>query len=137
MPGIYDHLKAEIEARDTAAGISAADLLLLPRELAEVLQRLTRAREADAAELAEALGTTVEELAPHLATLVDKGYVRQLGETAPRYRVNYGRRRARTMPGGIWSRVLERTAPDDDAPDEPAGSGDSGAAPRAAPGGKE
>lgn len=112
MPGIYDRLRSELEARDTASGVSAADLLLLPPELAEVLQRLTRVREADAAALAEALGTTVEGLAPRLALLIEKGYVRQLGETTPRYRVNYGRRRARTMPGGIWSRIVERTASD-------------------------
>lgn len=113
MPGLFDRLQAEIEAREPrepAGGISASDLLSLPPQMAQLLQQLTKLGDASANELALALKMPPDALDPLLADLVTKGYVRVLIDAgSARYRVNYGRRRRRTVPQGLWARLATTT----------------------------
>jgi predicted transcriptional regulator len=109
MPSLYDRLQDEIDRRTVQPGLNPADLLELAPDVRRLVQDIARRGDASAAELAPALGVTVEEAASLLGDLEQKGLVRGQGEGAVRrYQVDFGRRPAREVPLDIWAALSDR-----------------------------
>jgi hypothetical protein len=109
--GIFDSIQEEIDARDRRGGISAADLLDLPDRLRRPMNLITRRGPHTAAQVAESLGEPVEEILQALNGLAEKGYLeREETEAGWIYRTRFARRRARQLPGGIWSALGQRAS---------------------------
>lgn len=158
MPGIFDRVQAEVDARaprDAREGLSALELLQLPPADVEIVQRLLRGGATDAAALAGALGQPLADVEARLASLLAKGLVQRSDDDPPRYWLHAVRRRVR-VPEGMWARLVDRTpgrgataphggddagtapapgksAPDNPAPDNPAPDSIDGADGTAAP----
>ncbi len=111
MPGIFDRVQAEVDARaprDARDGLSALELLQLPPADVEIVQRLLRGGATDAAALAGALGQPVADVEARLASLLAKGLVQRSDDDPPRYWLHAVRRRVR-VPEGMWARLVDRT----------------------------
>lgn len=112
MPGIFDRVQAEVDARaprDVRQGLSALELLSLKPEEVAIVQRLLRRGASDAAALADDLALPVADIEPRLDDLVAKGLVQRSGDAVPRYWLHAVRRRVR-MPEGMWANLVDRTA---------------------------
>ena len=131
MPGLFDRLQSEIDRRDDVPGFSPADLLTLTDDLRRVIQALMRRGDASAAELAEHVDLSADEVAKVLDALVEKGMATPtVGPAdAPRWRAQLGRRRGRAVPAGIWARLAERTDAAEDAPEDPPAPSEAGPEP--------
>jgi predicted transcriptional regulator len=109
--GIFDSIQEEIDARDRRSGITAADLLDLPPRLRRLMNLITRRGPHTAAQAAESLGESVEEVVQTLNGLAEKGYLeREETEEGWVYQTHFARRRGRKLPGGIWSALGQRAS---------------------------
>lgn len=111
MPGIFDRVQAEVDARaprDVRQGLSALELLSLKPDEVAIVQRLLRRGASDAAALAEDLSLPVADIEPRLADLVAKGLVQRSDDAVPRYWLHAVRRRVR-MPEGMWASLVDKT----------------------------
>ena len=112
MAGLFDRLQDEIERREPQSGISPLDLLDMSPELQAVLQLLARRGALPADDVASATGLSPEDAARVLDELVAKGHARAETEgELTRYRAQFGRRRARHVPEGIWKALAEKVEP--------------------------
>lgn len=112
MPGIFDRVQAEVDARaprDARQGLSALELLSLKPDEVTIVQRLLRRGASDAAALAEELSLPVADVESRLADLVAKGLVQRSDDAVPRYWLHAVRRRVR-VPEGMWARLADETA---------------------------
>lgn len=112
MPGIFDRVQAEVDARaprDVRQGLSALELLSLSPEEVALVQRLLRRGASDAAALAEDLALPPADVERRLADLVSRGLVQHSDDAVPRYWVHAVRRRVR-VPEGMWAHLVDRTA---------------------------
>jgi hypothetical protein len=101
--GLFDRLEQELEARQKAAGLSMADLLELPESLRALVNWMMRQQTVSLAQAAAHLGQDETAGGATLATLIDKGFVRELklhGETC--YRVRLAPKRKRDVPLDVW-----------------------------------
>lgn len=129
MPGIFDRVQAEVDARaprDVRQGLSALELLSLKPDEVAVVQRLLRRGASDAAALAEDLALPVADIESRLADLVAKGLVQRSDDAVPRYWLHAVRRRVR-MPEGMWAQLVDRTAKPAAGDEGTASSGDEAA----------
>jgi predicted transcriptional regulator len=111
--GIFDSIQEEVDARERRSGVTAADLLDLPPTLRRLMNLITRRGPHTAARAAESLGEPFEEVLQRLNALAEKGYLeREETEEGWVYQTHFARRRARKLPGGIWSALGQR-APDE------------------------
>ena len=104
MPGLFDRLQGEIEAREQQAGLSPTDLLDMPPALAAVIKQIIRRNGMKLADIAEVLGQAPTQTRQTLDELVNKGLARQVevkGEVW--YKVQFAHRRSRTLSQGLWS----------------------------------
>jgi len=129
MPGLFDRLQSEIDRREAVESFSPIDLLALPPDLRAIVQALMRRGNATAAEIGEACRLPEDEASALLDALVEKGILARVeapGDAGPpRWRTNLGRRRARAVPRGIWSRLAESTRPAGGSSDADAAEADA------------
>jgi hypothetical protein len=106
---LFDRLQGELEARDKAAGLSMADLLELPETLRLLVNWIMRQREVNLSQAAAFLGQDEAASQTLLATLVEKGFVRELqvrGELC--YRVRLAPKRKREVSLDVWRALDDR-----------------------------
>lgn len=122
MAGLFDRLQDEIARRDPQSGISPLDLLDMSPELQGVLQLLARRGALPASDVAAALSLPEAEATSLLDDLVAKGHAgTEVVDGVNLFRAQFGRRRARTVPEGIWQALTDKVEPKADEPkaDEP------------------
>jgi hypothetical protein len=105
--GLFNRLQGELDARERSPGLHLSDLLVLPEALAGVLNWMLRQGCVSLADLTATLGQDEAAAREVLATLIEKGFVREVemrGETT--YRVRLAPKRGRRMPDDLW-RALE------------------------------
>ena len=108
--GIFKHLQDEIEERDKREGITLAELLELSKPLRQIMKQITRQGQMSVEEAADFMGESPAEVEEMLNSLVEKGYLeRENRDEVWIYRVRFARKRARSLPPGIWSALGERT----------------------------
>ena len=101
--GLFDRLQQELDVRAKAAGLSMADLLELPESLRGLVNWMMRQQNVGLAQVAEFLEQDEAVAGATLATLIEKGFVREVklhGELC--YRVALAAKRGRTMPLDVW-----------------------------------
>lgn len=126
--GLFARLEEDLEQRERMAGLSAADLLDLPRDERAIVRALARRGDMGADDLAHATGLTRGRVVDAARSLGDKSFVRALdvkGHTV--YRTYFGRRRVGRVPINLWARLDERVArgvgPEPSSGRGPAGTG--------------
>jgi hypothetical protein len=115
MPGLYDHLNAQLGG-DEPSGLTTLDITELPNDQRQVVLSLLRdqAGSNDGVTrdvLGSKLTDKLNDLDAILIELARNGWVIVLGE-APnlRYRVNLRAKRASTAGFGLWSILSDRIA---------------------------
>ncbi len=107
--GLFDRLQSEIEGREKAAGLSIADMLVLPEPLQKLLSWMMRQREVTLSELAAHVKEEPEAARGFVAELVEKGFVRELQlPDEPRYRVRLAAKRTRDLPADLWGALDQK-----------------------------
>jgi hypothetical protein len=110
MPkGLFGRVQDELEAREKTPGLSMADVLDLPDTLRQLVNWMMREDQVGLPQVMAHLGQDATAARATLATLVDKGFVREMqihGET--RYRVRIAPRRRRAVPLNIWQALDEK-----------------------------
>jgi hypothetical protein len=101
--GLFDRLQHELDAKEKTVGLSMADLLDLPESLRSLVNWMMRQDNVRLAEVATFLGQDEGTAGETLATLIDKGFVRELklhGEMC--YRLRLAPKRGRAVPLDVW-----------------------------------
>lgn len=115
--GLFDRLQTEIERREEQVGISPADLLDMSPELQRLVRTMSRQGALTLEEVCAHVSLSSAEARQLLEGLVAKGHARtEESDGVVRYRVFFGRRRAREVPLDIWQALAERTQ--DEAEDQ-------------------
>ncbi len=107
--GLFGRLEQELEARDKAAGLSMADILGLPDPLRELVNWMLRKNVVSLQDAMAQVGQDEATTHSTLATLVDKGFVREMqirGET--HYKVRISSRARRALPSNLWRALDEK-----------------------------
>lgn len=106
MGGLFDRLQDELDAQDNKKGLSPIDLLDMPEELTEVVNRIIRKNGMKLAEVAQQLNKTEDEAKEALNKLVEKGYVRQIEvKQEIWYKAQFGRKADKIVSDNIWSKL--------------------------------
>ncbi len=106
---MFERLQKEIETREKQERLSPADLLELPETLRSLLNQINRRGAMSLAEAAAEVGQDEAQTTSMLASLVDKGFLKESGEgDEKRYTVVFGRRRRRRVPLNIWEALSEK-----------------------------
>lgn len=101
--GLFDRLQAELKAQKKAEGLSMADVVMLSDPLPRMVRYMLRERDVTLTAMAAFLGEDEAKTGAFLATLVDKGFVREMkidGES--HYRVRLANRRGAAPQSSIW-----------------------------------
>jgi len=107
--GIFKHLQGEIDDREKREGITLAELLDLPTPLRRLMKQITRLGEMSVTDAAEFVGETPENVSQMLNSLVEKGYLEREQQSGVWiYRIRFARKRARSLPPGIWSALGDK-----------------------------
>ena len=107
--GLFGRLEHELEARDKAAGLSMADVLALPDPLRELVNWILRKNVVSLQDAMAQVGQDEATTRSMLASLVDKGFVREMlirGE--PHYKVRIASRTRRALPSNLWRALDEK-----------------------------
>jgi predicted ArsR family transcriptional regulator len=126
MGGLFDRLQEDMEQRDKMAGMSPADLLMMPDDERRIVQALARRGDLTVAELCEILERDEADVRRTLADLHDQGFAREMeikGRTV--WRTYFGRRKPSAAMSGIWASLAEKT--EEPEGDEASGSDREGA----------
>jgi hypothetical protein len=110
MGGLFDRLQEDMEQRDKMAGMSPADLLMMPDDERRIVQALARRGDLTVAELCETLERDEADVRKTLADLHDQGFAREMeikGRTV--WRTYFGRRKPSAAMSGIWASLAEKT----------------------------
>jgi len=108
--GLFGRLQQELEDREKAAGLTMADVLTLPDQLRRLVNWMMRQGEVGLTDVAGFLGLNETDTRSTVATLLEKGFVRELqirGET--RYRIRLAPKRGREIPLNIWQALDKKT----------------------------
>ena len=101
--GLFGRLQQELDAREKIAGLTMADILSLPADERQLINWMVRAGNVTLAEVVARLGQDEATVLAHLATLIEKGFLREL--TLPEgyaYQVRMAPRRKRNLPDNLW-----------------------------------
>ncbi len=110
MAGLFDRLQEDLEQRDKMAGMSPADLLMLPDDERRIVQALARRGDLSLDELVAHLDSDVDAVRATLAVLREKGFARELdikGRTI--WRTYFARRKPSSALNSIWANLAEKT----------------------------
>lgn len=105
---IFNSLQQLINAQPPVEAVHPAQISELPTPLRRIMVRAVRRGEVSAIELAQEFDESAETLHYALEDLVKQGYLRPCGDGY--YEAVFGRRRARQLPTGIWSRLNQEIA---------------------------
>ena len=101
--GVFGRLQSELDAREKAAGLSMADILVLPDELRKLVNWMLRQEEVSLQQLAAHVGHDEATTHAMVADLLENGLVRELHLTGEqRYRVRLAPKRKRDLPADLW-----------------------------------
>jgi len=132
MSGLFDRLKEDLEQREKMAGMTPADLLLLPDDERRLVQALARGGDLSLEQLATAVETDSADpadlagLRDALARLRRKGFARELVVDGREvYRTYFARKRSRGAMDNIWSQLQAKTE-DPSASTDPPGARTAG-----------
>jgi hypothetical protein len=104
MPGLFDRLQDELDAREQSGGLSPADLLDLPPALAAVIKQIIRRNGMKLSEIAATLEQPPEQTRQTLDQLIAKGFVRQVEvKDEIWYKAQFAHKRSRTVSQDLWS----------------------------------
>ena len=101
--GLFGRLQQELDDREKAAGLSMVDILELPDSLRQLVNWMMRSEMVSLSQVVAQVGQDEAATQAMLATLVEKGFVRQLeikGEL--HYRVRVASQKKRTLPQNLW-----------------------------------
>lgn len=99
----------QIYTRKRKGGISSLEILALPDDLRHLINQVMRREPVRLEELIDALGRPADDVRGQVALLIAQGWLQTTEINAViHYRVHLARRRARSLPPGIWQ-VLEGT----------------------------
>ena len=103
MAGLFDRLQEDIEQRDKMAGMSPADLLMMPADEVAIIQVLARRGDLSLEAIVEALDLPEEEVLATLDRLREQGFARPLELKGGKvYRTYFARKRKSSSMGNIW-----------------------------------
>lgn len=113
MPGVFDRLQKEIDAKRKESGISVLDLADLPPALRKIMQLMLRRIQMSSAQLHEANDSLPEgerltpaSLNQSLKKLSDQAWLIQIGEgDRAIYKVNLRRRAGSHLSETIWQNL--------------------------------
>ncbi len=107
--GLFGRLQNEVNAREKTPGITIADILDLPDSLRDLINWMMREVEVSLPELAAHLGKDEPSARAMLATLLDKGFVREIEMKGKlTYRVRLAPKRKITMPANLWKALDDK-----------------------------
>jgi hypothetical protein len=107
--GLFDRLQSEMDGRDKAAGLTMADVLLLPADQRQIVNWIMRQGEASLPDIVAQTGQDELTVRRHLAALVDRGFLRELAYPAgPQYRPRLAARRRQQLPLDVWQALSDR-----------------------------
>jgi hypothetical protein len=107
--GLFDRLQDELEAREKAAGLSLADVLMLPDPQRQLVNWMMDQEQMSLAAVMAHTGEPEEAVRRMLGTLVEKGFLREMevaGES--RYQIRFARKRGASLPLNIWQALDEK-----------------------------
>lgn len=135
MSGLFDRLQNELDDKEDEGGITALDLVDLPKPLRKLMRLMLREVELSRSALSEAVQKMKEEdrlsdqdLSSSIKALVQQNWLIETGEgDKRRYRVNLRRKKGSELAASIWNklderieeRVEEQKRADSDLPDRP------------------
>lgn len=127
MPGLFDRLQEDLEQREKMAGMSPADLLLLPDDEVAVVQLLARRGDLSLEAITAALDLPAEEVQASLDRLRERGFARpiELPEGAV-YRTYFARKRKSAGMGSLWDQLAERVEGGSGGGSDPEGDREGG-----------
>jgi hypothetical protein len=114
MPGVFDHLSAQLNNDDEPSGLSAIDLADLPADQKKIMLTMLRdpASAFDgvpAAVLNDKLTESVPTLDETLSQLVNQSWLISLGEPPNvRYRLNLRAKRGSMSKFNLWTILSDR-----------------------------
>lgn len=114
MPGVFDHLSAQLSNDDEPSGLSAIDLADLPPDQKKIMLTMLRDPASafegvPASVLTDKLNDTVTTLNETLAQLVSQTWLISLGEPPNvRYRLNLRAKRGSMSKFNLWSILSDR-----------------------------
>lgn len=117
MPGLFERLKAELDA-DDHGGITPLEIAELPDAERRLMLWLLRDRTASSegvtvGALIEQMPAAPADAATVVAALARDGWLIALGEPPDqRYKVNLRRKRGSTLGFGLWTILSERLTRD-------------------------
>lgn len=107
--GLFGRLQNEVNAREKTPGITVADILELPDSLRDVINWMMREIEVSLPEIAEHFGKDEKSARAMVASLVEKGFVREIdmkGKLA--YRVRLAPKRKSSMHSNLWKALDDK-----------------------------
>lgn len=109
MGGLFDRLQSEMASRQKASGLNMADILTLPDAERKLFNWMMRQDDVSLKEVAAQSGQDEASTRSEMASLVEKGFVRELqirGEV--RYRVRLAPKRGKDIPLNIWQALDDK-----------------------------
>ena len=101
--GLFDRLQAELNAQKKAEGLSMSDVVMLPDPLPKMVRYMLRERDVTLTDMVAFLGQDELKTSNLLATLVEKGFVREMVVQGEKhYRVRLAHRRGAASQSSIW-----------------------------------
>jgi len=107
--GLFGRLQNEVNAREKTPGVTVADILEMPDTLRDVINWMMREIQVSLPQVAQHLGKDEPSARTMLATLVDKGFVREIDLKGQLfYRVRLASKRKNTMPANLWKALDDK-----------------------------
>ncbi len=101
--GLFGRVQSELDAREKTPGLTMADILDLPESLRGLVNWMIRQDQVELAQVAQYLGQDEAGARSMIATLLEKGFVREIQVTGCTfYRVRLAPKKKREMPSDVW-----------------------------------
>ncbi len=101
--GLFGRVQSELDAREKTPGLSMADILDLPESLRGLVNWMMRQDQVELSQVAQYLGQDAVGARGMLATLLEKGFVRELDiKGSVYYRIRLAPTRKRDLPPDVW-----------------------------------
>lgn len=118
--GLFDRLQSELDAREKAAGLSMADVLMLPDSLRALVNWMLDQEQIRFSAIVAHSGQSEADARAMVAKLVERGFISRLEnrmeskverEDDAIYRIRFARKRGATLPLNVW-RALDNKLDD-------------------------